>query len=80
MPPLGIFRKRFSVSDVTSVERVKNHGYYGWGMRLWFWPHMWIYNVSGFGAVELIMKNGRVYRIGTNVPRELEDAIKAVLK
>jgi len=41
---------------------------------------MWIYNVSGFGAVELIMKNGRVYRIGTNVPRELEDAIKAVLK
>jgi len=76
----GIFRKRFAISEIASAERVKNHWYYGWGIHLWFWPYMWIYNVSGFDAVELVMKNGKVYRIGTNVPEELEAAIKAVLK
>jgi hypothetical protein len=76
----GIFRKRFMVSEIASVKQVKNHWYYGWGIRLWLWPKMWIYNVSGFDAVELIMKNGKVYRVGTNAPRELEAAIKAVLR
>jgi len=76
----GIFRKRFVVSEIASVKQVKNHWYYGWGIRLWLWPKMWIYNVSGFDAVELVMKNGRVYRIGTNVPGELETTIKALLK
>jgi hypothetical protein len=37
---------------------------------------MWIYNVSGFDAVEIVMKNGEVYRIGTNAPKELEAALK----
>ena len=76
----GIFRKKFALSEIASVTRVKNHWYYGWGIRLWLWPKMWIYNVSGFDAVELVMKNGKVYRIGTNVPGELEAAIKAVLR
>ena len=76
----GIFRKRFVISEIASVERVKNYWYYGWGIRLWLWPKMWIYNVSGFDAVELVMKNGKVYRIGTNAPGELENAIKALLK
>ena len=75
----GIFRKRFTIDEVASVARVKNHWYYGWGIRVWFWPYMWIYNVSGFDAVELVMKNKRVYRIGTDVPEELEAVIKSVL-
>jgi len=72
----GIFRKKFLLSDIASARQVKNHWYYGWGVRLWFWPKMWIYNVSGFDAVEIIMKNGKVYRIGTDAPSELETAIK----
>jgi len=36
---------------------------------------MWIFNVSGFDAVELIMKNGKIYRIGTDEPIKLESAI-----
>lgn len=76
----GIFRKKFAVSEIASAKRVKNHWYYGWGIRLWLWPKMWIYNVSGFNAVEIVMKNGRIYRIGTDVPEELETAIGNVLK
>jgi hypothetical protein len=37
---------------------------------------MWIYNVSGFDAVELKMKNGKVYRIGTDESEKLESALQ----
>jgi hypothetical protein len=36
---------------------------------------MWIYNVSGFDAVELTMKNGKIYRIGTNESDVLEKTL-----
>ncbi len=72
----GIFRKKFSLTEIATVRKVKNHWYYGWGIRLWFWPKMWIYNVSGFDAVELAMKNGKIYRIGTDEPEKLEAVIK----
>lgn len=72
----GLFRDRFLLSDIVSVSQVKNHWYYGWGIRFWFWPKMRIYNVSGFDAVEIKMKNGKVYRIGTDEPEKLESAIK----
>lgn len=72
----GIFARKFALSQIASVQAVKNHWYYGWGIRLWLWPKMWIYTVSGFDAVEITMKNGKVYRIGTDVPEELETAIR----
>ena len=72
----GIFARKFALNQIVSVQAVKNRWYYGWGIRLWLWPKMWIYNVSGFDAVEITMKNGKVYRIGTDVPEELETAIK----
>ncbi|MGB2790991.1 MAG: hypothetical protein WBC29_00355 [Candidatus Moraniibacteriota bacterium] len=72
----GIFSKKFALDQIASVKSVKNRWYYGWGIRLWLWPKMWIYNVSGFDAVEITLKNGKVYRIGTDVPEELEVAVK----
>ncbi|PIR46994.1 MAG: hypothetical protein COV07_01275 [Candidatus Vogelbacteria bacterium CG10_big_fil_rev_8_21_14_0_10_45_14] len=75
----GIFRKKFSLADIANVGRVKNHWYYGLGIKLWLWPKMWIYAVSGFDAVELRMKNGKIYRIGTDEPKKLEDAVKQAI-
>src|SRR3989344_5854390 len=75
----GIFRKKFSLNEVTTVKVVKNHWYYGWWIRVWLWPYMWIYNVSGFDAVEIVMRNGKIYRIGTDAPGELETAIKQAI-
>jgi len=71
----GIFRKKFPLNEIISAKTVKNHWYYGWGIRLWLWPKMWIFNVSGFDAVEIKMKNNKIYRIGTDEPKELERAI-----
>lgn len=75
----GIFRKKFKIKEVTSVERVKNYWYYGFGIRPWFWPRMWIFNVSGLDAVEIRMKNGKIYRLGTDEPEKLETAIKSII-
>ena len=73
----GVFKKKFSLQEILSAKSVKNHWYYGWGIKMWFWPHrILIYSVSGFDAVEITLKNGRIYRIGTDVPEELEAAIK----
>ncbi len=76
----GIFQKQFLLKEIISARSVKNHWYYGWGIRLWFWPKMWIYNVSGFDAVEIKMKNNKIYRIGTDEPKNLEYAIIQAIK
>jgi len=70
----GVIRKKFPLRDIESCHVVKNRWYYGWGIRLT--PHGWLYNVSGFHAVEIKMKTGKKYRIGTDVPNELEKAIR----
>ena len=71
----GIYKKSFLLNDIVSAKTVRNHWYYGWGIRVWFWPKMWIYNVSGFDAVEMKLKNGKMYRIGTDEAKKLEQAI-----
>ncbi len=72
----GIFSKSFALSEIVSVKSVKNRGYNGWGIRFWWKPRMMILNVSGFDAVEIHMRNGKIYRIGTDEPKKLESAIK----
>ena len=73
----GLIRKRFKLNEIESCKVIKNHWYYGWGIRLT--PHGWLYNVSGFYAVEIMLRTGKKYRIGTNVPQELEAAISKAL-
>ena len=74
----GLIRKRFAVIDISKVEMVRNKWYYGWGIR--FTPHGWLYNVSGFEAVEIQLKSRRKYRIGTDEPSALLAAIQTAMK
>lgn len=76
----GIYKKKFPLNEIVSAKTVKNRRWYGWGIRRWFWRNMRIYNVSGFNAVEIRMKNGRIYRIGTDEPKKLEQAIVQSIK
>ncbi|MCB9798270.1 hypothetical protein H6758_00925 [Candidatus Nomurabacteria bacterium] len=71
----GIFQKKFLLQDIQSVKSVRNHWYYGWGIKWWWNPKMWIYSVSGLDAVEIVLNNGKIYRIGTDEPKELEYAL-----
>ena len=74
---IGIIRKQFHVDNIKTASIVKNKWYYGWGIRLT--SHGWLYNVSGLDAVEILMHNGKQYRIGTDQPNELHNAINSVL-
>jgi len=74
----GPIRKRFKLSEIESCQVVKNHWYYGWGIRLT--PHGVLYNVSGFHAVEIKLRTGKKFRIGTDVPQELEEAINQAIE
>lgn len=69
----GLIRKKLHLKDIESCQVVRNPWYYGWGIHLT--PHGWLYNVSGFSAVEIRLKSGKKYRVGTDVPHELEKAI-----
>ncbi len=73
----GPIRKRFKLNEIESCQVVKNHWYYGWGIRLT--PHGVLYNVSGFYAVEIKLRTGKTFRIGTDVPQELEEAIRQAI-
>jgi len=73
----GLIRIPFKLGEIESYQSVKNQWYYGWGIRLT--PHGMLYNVSGLQAVEIRMKSGKKYRIGTDVPQELEGAIQQAI-
>ena len=73
----GLIRKRFKLGDIESCRAVKNHWYYGWGIRLT--PHGVLYSVSGFHAAELKLRTGKKFRIGTDVPQELEKAVNQAI-
>ena len=73
----GLIRKEFRFEEIESCTVVKNHWWYGWGIRKI--PKGWLFNVSGLDAVELLMRNGKVYRIGTDDPQELSKFIQKKL-
>ena len=73
----GPIRKRFKLNEIESWQVVKNHWYYGWGIRLT--PHGVLYTVSGLDAVEIKLRTGKKFRIGTDVPQELEAAIRQAI-
>ncbi len=70
----GLVRRRFLLSEIQEAREVRNHWYYGWGIRIT--PHGMLFNVSGLDAVEIILMGGGRFRIGTDRPSELADAIR----
>jgi len=70
----GLVRKRFILSEVLSAQPVRNRWYHGWGIHPM--RRGWVYNVSGFDAVEIELRDGSVHRIGTDEPQALAVAIK----
>lgn len=55
---------RFNSEEIREAREVRSPWDYGWGIRLT--SHGWLFNVSGFNAVELELKNNRKFRIGAD--------------
>ncbi|MBA7657078.1 hypothetical protein ES703_65008 [subsurface metagenome] len=73
----GLIRKRFKLNEIQSCQAVKIPWYYGWGIRSIL--NGMLFRVSGFQAVGINRRTGKKYLIGTDVPQELEEAIRQAI-
>jgi hypothetical protein len=73
--PVYLIRRKWPLAEIASCAPVKNSWWYGWGIHLT--PRGVLYNVSGLGAVEVRTTKGGMFRIGTDEPEQLAEAINA---
>lgn len=72
---LGWPRESFALADVRCAQVVRTSPLAGWGMRYTLHGRLW--NVWGLDAVELQLANGSRFRIGTDEPKRLLNALRA---
>jgi len=68
--------RSLEVADIVAARRVRNSWWHGWGIRKV--RRGWMYNIAGYDAVELELRSGKVFRIGTDEPGALLAAIEGV--
>jgi len=71
----GWIRKRVPLDLITSAEPVRTKVIEGWGIHLSRFG--WLYNVAGFDAVAIRMKNGQHFALGTDESQALLAAIRS---
>ena len=71
----GLISRKILLSDIIEARAVRNPWLVGWGIR-WYPGKYWLWNVSGLQAVELLFKNGKRFRIGSDEPESLVQAIQ----
>lgn len=69
----GITAKRVALADIAGAEVMPSSFWSGRGVRVT--TRGMLYNVSGTGAVEVTLKSGQRFRIGTDEEAELRNAI-----
>ena len=71
--PVGLIRRSWPLQEIESVVPVTNPWYYGLGIH--GTPRGVLYNVSGFRGIEVRLFSGTIFRVGTDEPEELSNAI-----
>jgi hypothetical protein len=71
----GVPGGHVSFADLDHAEITRTNLFEGWGIHWTLW-HGWLWNVSGFRAVELFYRGGRRVTLGTDDPQGLFDAIE----
>ena len=74
----GVARKSIPLEKIRSVEVVRNPWYYFWGIKSI--PGGWLFSITPGGrAVELVVADDRLIRLGTNRPEELKQSLAAMI-
>ncbi|MFB3818729.1 MAG: hypothetical protein ACE147_13790 [Candidatus Methylomirabilales bacterium] len=69
----GVIRKQVRLADIQAAGVTLTRWYEGWGIHRT--RRGWLYNVSGFQAVAITLKDGRRILLGTDEPARLQAAI-----
>ena len=75
---LGFWPKRFAVADIADVSPVAFGWAEGWGIRVT--PNGMLYNVSGTRGVEVRLRSGSRFRLGSDEPDQLLRALQAAIR
>lgn len=70
---MGLICKKVRLSEITGCDPIRIRWWYGWGIHLT--PYGWLYNVSGFDAVVITLRDGRKFALGTDDSQALVAAI-----
>jgi hypothetical protein len=70
----GLIHQRVPLDLIVSAEPVRTNVVEGWGIHLSRFG--WLYNVSGFDAVAVKLKNGQHFALGTDEPDLLAASLK----
>jgi hypothetical protein len=73
----GLIHKSVKLSEIDRVEVTQTNFIEGWGIHLT--PRGWLYNISGFKAVAIQLKNHQQFLLGTDEPEQLVSAIRKQL-
>jgi hypothetical protein len=73
----GIIRKSVKLSEIAQVEVTRTNLIEGWGIHLT--SRGWLYNISGFKAVAIQLKNNQQFLLGTDEPEQLVSVIRQQL-
>jgi len=74
---LGLIRKRVALANVDSCTATRTTFWNGWGIH--WTPRGWVYNVSGYGAVQVRQVSGKFFMLGTDEPEALAEALRDAL-
>jgi hypothetical protein len=74
---IGLIRKSYSFEEIQSATEVKSPWYYLWGIKSI--PDGWLYAIGPGTALEIVLKSGKKFRLGTDEPQELKRAIDEAL-
>jgi hypothetical protein len=71
---IGVISKKVPIAEIAACEPIRIRWWYGWGIHLT--PYGWLYNVAGWNAVAITLRNGRKFALGTDDPQGLTEAIR----
>lgn len=75
-----LFRKEIPISKIDQFRIVENPWYIWWWIRFTISPYTLIFSVSWFDAIEILQKDWKIYRIGTDEPYELFKSIEKAIE
>jgi len=74
---IGLIRKEAQLAQIAGCEPIRIRWWYGWGIHVT--PYGWLYNVAGWDAVVITLRDGRKFSLGTDDPCGLAAAIRAAI-
>jgi len=72
LPGIG---RTVPLNQIASIRAIKTNILEGWGIHLTW--HGWVWNVAGFNAVQIVLRSGTRFAVGTPEPQAVIDAVQS---